>query len=453
MANKKYNEFTAGIYDTAKIFLQADDITGALEKINLPFIPDGSLLVPYANATSNVALGAFNLQSPKIIGGIGVDDVLNLQGTSGIGTLTSPAIKMLVGSNGASNAITILNNARVGLGNAYIGSTIPFFALDVNSTDNNGSIMSRGKISEGSNIKGVQIGYGPSGDSPRFWLGNGTSSQNWQIDNLAGRMRFFTPANTVMELRTSAPQNKLGIYGGVNIGKNYAPSGYTPTNGLLVEGKIAVGFDTSAASALLHLAPGTASPGSAPLKFTNGALLTAIEAGAMEWDGTNLYISQSGVRKQLAYEPAANQKFGDGDTIATSQRFFDCDNFPFILSADSNISETGFYINYTGIPKTLYLLSDGGSDVKTSLFLDTTGIAMQAISSGNDTNIEMTNTNIAIHASDGANSNRLNITASEIKILKNNAALADYADNAAAITAGLSVGALYRTTDFVKQVH
>lgn len=36
MANKKYNEFPSGTYDTSKIFLQADPSTGELEKVNLP---------------------------------------------------------------------------------------------------------------------------------------------------------------------------------------------------------------------------------------------------------------------------------------------------------------------------------------------------------------------------------------------------------------------------------
>lgn len=36
MANKRYDQFPAGAYNTAKIFLQADSATGALEKINLP---------------------------------------------------------------------------------------------------------------------------------------------------------------------------------------------------------------------------------------------------------------------------------------------------------------------------------------------------------------------------------------------------------------------------------
>jgi hypothetical protein len=38
MANKKYNDYLPGTYDTAKIFLQADPTTGELGKVNLPTI-------------------------------------------------------------------------------------------------------------------------------------------------------------------------------------------------------------------------------------------------------------------------------------------------------------------------------------------------------------------------------------------------------------------------------
>ena len=41
-APKKYTDFPAGIYDTTKIFLQADPVTGSLEKVNLPSIGGSS---------------------------------------------------------------------------------------------------------------------------------------------------------------------------------------------------------------------------------------------------------------------------------------------------------------------------------------------------------------------------------------------------------------------------
>ena len=51
-----------------------------------------------------------------LIGGTGVTDILKLQGTSGIGTLTSPAVQLLVGTNGATIALTILNSGNIGIG-------------------------------------------------------------------------------------------------------------------------------------------------------------------------------------------------------------------------------------------------------------------------------------------------------------------------------------------------
>lgn len=54
MANKKYTDYSAGTYDTSKIFLQADATTGALEKINLPTIPPAKLqIVSDVNTANN----------------------------------------------------------------------------------------------------------------------------------------------------------------------------------------------------------------------------------------------------------------------------------------------------------------------------------------------------------------------------------------------------------------
>lgn len=58
-----------------------------------------------------------------------------------------------------------------------------------------------------------------------------------------------------------------------------------------------------AASAHLHIGGGTATPGTAPLKFTSGTNLTTPEAGAVEWDGSRMYLTQtSGLTRQtVAY--------------------------------------------------------------------------------------------------------------------------------------------------------
>jgi hypothetical protein len=52
-------------------------------------------------------------------------------------------------------------------------------------------------------------------------------------------------------------------------------------------------------TAYLHLSAGTATAGTAPLKFTAGTSLTTPENGSVEFDGTNYYATAGGVRKTI----------------------------------------------------------------------------------------------------------------------------------------------------------
>lgn len=61
-----------------------------------------------------------------------------------------------------------------------------------------------------------------------------------------------------------------------------------------------VGIGTTNPTAKLNIAAGTASAGTAPLKFTNGTNLTAPENGAVEYDGTNYFATSGGTRYTLA---------------------------------------------------------------------------------------------------------------------------------------------------------
>ena len=60
---------------------------------------------------------------------------------------------------------------------------------------------------------------------------------------------------------------------------------------------IGLSLPNAPATATLHIRAGTATAGSAPLKFTAGTNLTTPENGAFEFDGTNLYFTVGGVRK------------------------------------------------------------------------------------------------------------------------------------------------------------
>lgn len=61
---------------------------------------------------------------------------------------------------------------------------------------------------------------------------------------------------------------------------------------------IGVGSSLSTPSALLHLDAGTATAGTAPLKFKSGTNTTTAEAGAMEYNGTNLFFTRAGTTRE-----------------------------------------------------------------------------------------------------------------------------------------------------------
>jgi hypothetical protein len=103
----------------------------------------------------------------------------------------------------------------------------------------------------------------------------------------------------------------------------------TLTSSLTLAGnKVGIGI---APTARLTLPAGTATANTAPLKFTAGTNLTAAEAGAVEWDGTNLYITQTSgpTRKTIAYTDSFSGTYlsttlnsgyvfvGNGSNIAT----------------------------------------------------------------------------------------------------------------------------------------
>jgi len=68
-----------------------------------------------------------------------------------------------------------------------------------------------------------------------------------------------------------------------------------------------IGPAVSTPTAYLHLGAGTSAASTAPLKFTAGTNLGTIEAGAMEFDGTNLYFSPSTTRYTVMFNPMTTQ--------------------------------------------------------------------------------------------------------------------------------------------------
>lgn len=89
-------------------------------------------VVPIGQDLSAYALLAGRAGGQTLIGGTAITDILKLQGTSGNGTLTSPAIQFLVGNTGGTVALTVLNNGKIGIGPAGITPASPF-VINVNT--------------------------------------------------------------------------------------------------------------------------------------------------------------------------------------------------------------------------------------------------------------------------------------------------------------------------------
>lgn len=69
---------------------------------------------------------------------------------------------------------------------------------------NNGFVYARGVFDENTTTAGIYMGFGPSNDTPRFLLSVGNATNNFQIDNDFGIMRFFLPGNTIFEFDSSS---------------------------------------------------------------------------------------------------------------------------------------------------------------------------------------------------------------------------------------------------------
>ena len=158
-------------------------------------------------------------------------------------------------------------------------------------------------------------------------LKNATGERNVAIGNNAGtgvpnagfKRNVIIGHNAGASMETGADYNVIiGSSSGVplstgasNILIGYAVNTPTATTsnhlniGNVIKGdlstkKIGIGVDTITAT--LHLKGGSAAAGSAPMKLNPGTPMTTPEAGAIEYDGSKLYLTTGdGVRRQIAF--------------------------------------------------------------------------------------------------------------------------------------------------------
>jgi len=143
-----------------------------------------------------------------------------------------------------------------------------------------------------------------------------TGSNNIAIGtNAADNIRFEAAGNVAIGNAVDLPiqngsnqgvyQNALFITGASGTGTNIAGN---------------VGIAVNTPTARLHLAQGTAAASTAPLKFTSGTNLTTAEAGAMEFNGTNLLFSPSTTRHTVNHGLTGSATLDFASTNAQNSR-------------------------------------------------------------------------------------------------------------------------------------
>lgn len=168
-------------------------------------------------------------------------------------------------------------------------------------------------------------------------IGIGDFTFNQSTIGSTGNGNIFIGGNTGNNITGSANKNiiigrqiSLPNASGSNqitIGNLFFGTGADATE-TTISSNAKAGIAINNPTARLHIAAGTATASTAPLKFTSGTNLTTAEAGAMEFNGTNLFFSPSTTRHTV------NHGLTGSATL----------NFPStttLLSADLTISVTG----------------------------------------------------------------------------------------------------------------
>src|SRR3989344_757658 len=292
---------TTGTTDTNLVFSTSPALItpdlgtpSALVLTNATGLPAASVLA------GTFGTGAYTMDTtltvPTILGGTATTSDLNLKTTSGIGA-TGADMHFLVGNNGATEAMTILNSGNVGIGTATPGAK-----LDIqNSGTNLIRVDTSGFTTIGANTSGrlivdtndVQIIGITYSSSPSVLVNDGITSyikknNNTNVavgDTNTIQIGFWTNADVdstrafvgmkgvVTDKTATLPDADLVLFSSLNAVKQDVMRITSGGN---------LGIGTITPTAVLHLKAGAATASTAPLKFSSGALNTTAEAGAVE---------------------------------------------------------------------------------------------------------------------------------------------------------------------------
>lgn len=251
----------------------ANQSAAALDINAVPVVSDGNT---YTHSGSVLSVAS----NVTLTSGI-ITDTANLLSLTQSNTLATGHV-LRIANSGNSEAIDISASGTTGGGSNSLGlfgtTTTATTGAFINTFWNSASFV------------GI-TGYGLA----NFRQVNASASGNVLVSENAGsgKALFVTQTGSsgiATYIKNAGSGNSLQIEG-------------TTSQDLVVTKAGAIGVSIASPTAALHLPAGTATASTAPLKLTAGTNLTSAEAGAVEWDGINLFISQTSgpTRKTIAY--------------------------------------------------------------------------------------------------------------------------------------------------------